>query len=139
MPLLSVVPGVCCSQYLNISATKATPDTSLGVILCTSPLNTDYIIVRQLMAGSLLAAAGLKVGDTIIEICQKKPKGASEAADILRASDNIEVDAPQNPIPNRAPLCTLVRCLQYIMRMFGPLSCARSLLSSANQTLRSPG
>lgn len=100
MPLVSLVPGECCSQYLNISAKKTTPDADLGIILCSKPEDTSSLIVRQLMAGSLLAAAGLQVGDAIIEICQKTPKSAGEAAKILRAAANIEV----SPNPKLAPL-----------------------------------
>lgn len=101
MPLLSL-DAACCAAYLTISAKKPSPDAKCGVVFSfmrESGHGEDKteLIVRKIMSGSLLEAAGLKVGDRVMDLCNQKPRSAQEAASLLRnAESTIEMTIERN-------------------------------------------
>lgn len=101
MPLLSL-DAACCAAYLTISAKKPSPDAKCGVVFSfmrASGHGEDKteLVVRKIMSGSLLEAAGLKVGDRVMDLCNQKPRSAQEAASVLRnAKSTIEMTIERN-------------------------------------------
>ena len=99
------VSAACCGVHMNISAKRPSPAHEMGVtIVCV--IEKQEVMVRALVEGGLLHAAGLKVGDRILEINNTAEERSQRRRDAERRRRGA-ADRAEDPTGHR--ICALIR------------------------------